>query len=223
MDRLRGQRESQHASDWVYDRLREMIVGGEIAPNERLVELQLAARFGVSRTPVREALKRLEAEDAVALDPQRGLVVRGIESAELQEIEVIRHALVALSTQLAAERVTLSNLSRLRGLLRRMRKSVLAGQWDEVMRLDGDFRACVRHLAGNARLSRLLRDLEESVHPYLALADSDRARWSATLSEHERLLRDLETHSGIQAEAILPRSTDGGRTRQRRHQETDIG
>src|SRR5690242_16601242 len=90
------------SSERVYRGLREQILTGNLAPAVRLVELQLAQHFAVSRTPVREALKRLIAEGLVVADANRGMIVRDVDPAEVEDIYVVRESLDGLAARLAA-------------------------------------------------------------------------------------------------------------------------
>src|SRR5690348_17070326 len=105
------------SSERVYRSLRDRIVTRGLPPGARLVELELAQQFDSSRTPVREALKRLSAEGLVSIDPARGMVVREIDPAEAEDIYVIREVIDGLAGRLAAPRVTDDDVTKLRVLM----------------------------------------------------------------------------------------------------------
>src|SRR3712207_1659533 len=104
-----------------------MIISGELAPHTRLVELQFAAEFGVRRSPVRDALRRLMADKLVHADPVRGLVVHEPEAHEIQDVYLVREVLEALATRLATTRITTKELQRLRQILDSMHQSLQNG------------------------------------------------------------------------------------------------
>src|SRR5438128_2451017 len=101
----------------VYRALKDAILSGELPANSRLVELSLAKQFGVSRTPVREALKRLTAEYLATLDPVRGMIVRGMDPQEIEEAYTLREVLEGLAARLAAQHMTAAGMTRLRAVL----------------------------------------------------------------------------------------------------------
>ena len=123
----------------VYKYLRHKILSGEIGPDERLVESKLAEEIGTSRTPVREALHKLEMENLIQSIPRVGYVVREITPDELDEILQIRLALESLSAKWAAAKISAEELNRLDEIIALTDKSIDAGEMDAVIELDGEF------------------------------------------------------------------------------------
>src|ERR1700716_1355336 len=113
------------ASDAVYATLRDAIIEGVIEPQERLSEELLAQRFAVSRTPIREALLRLEAEQLVSRNARRGFIVRKITVAEVFEIYAVREVLDGLAARLAAVQASPPDIARLRWINEQLGTSVL--------------------------------------------------------------------------------------------------
>lgn len=188
------------SSERVYRDLKEMIIAGELEPGSRLVELDLAARFGVSRTPVREALKRLAAGHLVVGDPPRGLVVRTPEAAEVEEVYLVREVLDGLAARLAAQRITPDEVHRLRDILDRMRRAIQQNRTDVVVNANIAFHDVIYRIAGNQTLSRLGQDLSNFVRRFSAEAFSSRARVEAVLREHETLLEAVASRDPEAAE-----------------------
>jgi DNA-binding GntR family transcriptional regulator len=193
--------ESLPVSERVYAALHEMILRRELEPNARLVELRLAALFGVSRTPVREALKRLSAEGLIVLDPQRGMVVRGIDATELAEINEIRGVLESFAARLAATRVTQRQLAQLRAATRRLRSSVESETWADAADASEAFTELLHEVAGSGTLHSMLRHLEETVRAYWVNRVHDREQCLAVVEAQERLLEALAAHAPRDAEA----------------------
>jgi DNA-binding GntR family transcriptional regulator len=187
--------EAGPSSERVYREIRRMILNGALEPNARLVELQLASQFGVSRTPVREALKRLVAEDLVSVDPLRGMVVRDVDAVELEEIYVIRETLDSLAARLAAERVTATDLAKLRLLMDLMRDSAKAGHWEAMVQANIKFHDIIHHAAGNRRLRLLTRSLQDFVRRFSTTAFTSPERAGDVLDEHEQIVAALEARS----------------------------
>ncbi len=182
------------SSERVYRQLRQMILSGELPPQTRLVEIHLGERFGVSRTPVREALKRLTAEKLVFADPVRGLVVHELVQHEVSEIYLVREALESLAVRLAAQRITSDELRQLRVILESMREAVAKERVDQVVNANIAFHDVIYRAAGNETLFRLARDLSDFVRRFSAEAFSNPDRAKAVAEEHEGILVALEAH-----------------------------
>jgi DNA-binding GntR family transcriptional regulator len=139
--------------DVVTAELRRLILQGELMPGERLVEDRLAARLGVSRNPVREAIRVLAAEGFVEVTPRRGAAVARLSPDEAEELFDVRVALEGLSARLSARKVTPETADRLRAVLDSARLAVDEGRLGDVADLNTAFHAAVADLAGNAYLS----------------------------------------------------------------------
>ena len=100
--------------DVVFNTLREAILRGDLEPGERLMEIALANRLGVSRTPIREAIRKLELEGLVVMIPRRGAQVASITKKDLQDVLEVRSSLEVLATELACERITPEQLDSLK-------------------------------------------------------------------------------------------------------------
>lgn len=156
----------QPASEEVYRVLRRMILNGELREEGQLVERRLARQMNVSRTPVREALRKLEAEGLVERAPYRGLVVADLKSEDVAEISQVREVLEGLAARLAADRRTKAQVKSLRTLVTRMEKAQAAEDVEAFGRLHLRFHDALSEVAGSPRLYGLLSGLRE----YLAVA-----------------------------------------------------
>ena len=162
--------------DVVFTSLREAIIKGELRPGERLLEVQLAEQLGVSRTPIREAIRKLELEGLVIMLPRRGATVAGITKKHLEEVLEIRNALEVLAVDLACDKMTEENLNKLR---RMEEKFELAIQSDDIVKLadlDEEFHRLIHQSGGNERLSNILENLREQIYRYRLEALKDRYR-----------------------------------------------
>jgi DNA-binding GntR family transcriptional regulator len=182
------------SSERVYRQLRQMILSGELPPQTRLVEIHLGEQFGVSRTPVREALKRLTAEKLVLGDPVRGLIVHAPEPHEVSEVYLVRESLESLASRLAAQRISADELRQLRVILESMRDAVKNDRTDLVVSANIAFHDVIYRAAGNETLFRLAKDLSDFVRRFSAEAFAKTERASAVVDEHERILSALEAH-----------------------------
>jgi DNA-binding GntR family transcriptional regulator len=184
----------------VYRAIKEAILGGELPANSRLVELALAHQFGVSRTPVREALKRLIAEHLAILDPVRGMMVRGIDAQEIDDAYSLREVLDGLAARLAAQRISPEDLARLRALMELMSEAVEGGREDALVELNLRFHELLVDASGNERLRQLSRSLSDLVRLYSSTAFRSQDRDREVLSEHEAIVGALEQRDPDAAE-----------------------
>jgi len=191
------------ASTTVFERLRAAISSGELRPHQRLVEQQLAHDLGVSRTPVREALRLLEAEGYVTTASSGGLVVVDHVSEEIREIYEIRQALEGEAARLAAERATPERLTAIRVLQRELRTAFERGCLDDLVDLNDAFHTTLYAASRNKALVQLIatyRDYFFNRQMARAFGPED---WERSLLEHDTLVRALQERDGRSAEELL--------------------
>jgi DNA-binding GntR family transcriptional regulator len=174
----------------IHGQLRSAILNGEYAPGTPLVEAELAARLGASRTPVREALQRLETEGLLERRGQRGIVVRELRAEDVTCIFEIRESLELLAARRACRRMTSPILAELHAIVSQMREAV--DDPNGMERLDTAFHDRILATAEGARLRRMLSDLREELVTWRFLSLSTRERRAATVAEHEGVLFALE-------------------------------
>ena len=199
------------SSERVYQALKHRILAGMLEPGSRLVELQLATEFAVSRTPVREALKRLTAEGLITVDPVRGIVVSDVDARELEEIFVVREVLDGLAARLAAGRVSSTDLTKLHLLMDMMRDAVRTGQWEGMVQANIKFHDVLHQAAGNERLRHLTRNLLDFVRRFSNEAFASQERSAAVLAEHEEIIKAMEARDPDLAETVARRHVESAR------------
>ena len=180
--------------------LRDRIIGGEYAPGERLTEDRLAADFGVSRNPVREALRTAEAEGFVHTVPRRGVVVASPDAAAVRDLFAVRLSLEPLAARLAATRADAEGVAGLRALLAAAEAATRAGDLGEVARLNSAMHRCVIDLAGNVWLVTLTGPLYRHVQWVFRLGAGHRAPHSWT--EHVQLVEAIAAGDPDAAERV---------------------
>jgi DNA-binding GntR family transcriptional regulator len=186
--------ERSAAADAVYDALREAIVGKRLLPGDRLAEEQLARQFGVSRTPVREALLRLETEQFAARVARRGLVVRPIPESEVLEVYAVRAALDGLAASLAAEQATPPDRARLRWLNQLIAESASESDFAKMADLNIQLHEALCESAHNGMLLQFMRQIHDWVRRF-GEADttfSRPGRASQAMAEHETIVDAIE-------------------------------
>jgi DNA-binding GntR family transcriptional regulator len=196
---------TSRSGERVYRNLREQILTGLLAPDSRLVELHLAQHFAVSRTPVREALKRLIAEGLVVSDATRGMIVRDVDLAEVEDIYVVRESLDGLAARLASTHASPNDLTRLHLLNELMRDSAETQRWDAVVQINIKFHEVLYAAADNERLATIGRSLQDAVGRYSPRALSDPARVAAVVQEHEDIVQALEARDPDASESAARR------------------
>lgn len=178
----------------VYRRLREAIVSGSLAPGQRLIETSLAEQLGVSRSPVREAIRRLAQDGLVTFVPRRGVSVGNPSPGEVEEVYTIRGALEALAARLAACRRSARQLEQLRRTLARMERATENGDHSGLLRADNDFHRALVEASGNQRLIEIaaaLLDTSRRVRQSVLSGDTSWAR--TTWENHRAVLAALES------------------------------
>lgn len=169
----------------IAEEIRGAIMSGRYRSGDRLVEESLAESLGVSRNPVREALRHLEAEGFVEITPRRGASVATIGEKEAHELFEVRAALEALSARLAAEKATDDDLGALEEIVVRGEKAARAGQFDLLPDLNTAFHLRMVEVAGNAQLGRLIGELRDRIQWLYSHRIEQRA--VASWREHRQL------------------------------------
>jgi DNA-binding GntR family transcriptional regulator len=184
--------------DQVLAELRRRIVDAQYLPGERLTEERLAADFGVSRNPVREALRVVEAEGFVEVQPRRGAVVATPDEDTMRDLFAVRALLEPLAARLAALRAQDDELAGLRALLDQARVATEDDDLDRVAELNSALHTRVVELSGNVWLLQFSRAMYRHVHWVFRLGAATRAAHS--WKEHVRLIEALEAHDPDAAE-----------------------
>ena len=178
----------------VFEAMREAIVSGRLAPGERLVEIKLADEMGVSRTPVREAIRKLELEGFVIMMQRKGAYVAGLSPKEIRDVFEIRSTLESLAAKLAAERITEPQLELLKRQLADLEEMIKTHEIEAVVKADITFHDILFSASGNARLVSMLSNLREQIHRYRSMSLSYPGRMSIALGEHRAIVKAIVEH-----------------------------
>lgn len=179
---------SRTAYEHVRRSLRDAILDGELTGGTRLLQSALAAQFGVSTTPVREALRELATEGLVFFDPHRGAVVRELELAEVQEIYELRMTLEPLMVRRSIDGLTEERLHQAEELLTRMESEEDIHAWSDLNRA---FHAVLMRSAEGTRLAGILTGLRDSAAAYVMLSLRARSEQVSEANVEHRQLLDL--------------------------------
>src|SRR5690554_615153 len=148
----------------VFETVRKAIIAGELPPGERIMETQLAEELGVSRTPVREAIRKLELEGLVAMLPRKGAYVSGVSMKDIIEVFEIRSALEGLAASLAAERITDDELEELERQLVKTGELIDTADLEKMVETDSGFHQMLYKFSRNERLAQIINNLREQIH-----------------------------------------------------------
>jgi DNA-binding GntR family transcriptional regulator len=212
-----GRGESQ--SEFAYAELKEGILSGTISPGARLVEVQLANELGVSRTPVREALRRLMTEGFVSRHHTGGLVAHEPSAREIEEIYYIREVLDGLAAYLAAQRLTESELVRIeltaeahRTAVARFVEHETTEAVAEMVAANIAFHDLLYEISGNERLMRMSREVRDSVRLFSREAFASAERDRDIVREHEAIIDALRKRDSDAAERAARAHLTNART-----------
>lgn len=172
----------------VCETIRQAIIDGTFSPGERLMEIQLADEMGVSRTPVREAIRKLELEGFVVMIPRRGTYVADISIKDITEIYEIRTCLDVLAAGLAAERITDDELETLNRLLVEIGQHIADNNMEKIVEVDTAFHDILYQASRNERLCVIINNLREQLTGIRGRSMSYPGRLVETMDEHRSLV-----------------------------------
>ncbi len=175
----------------VSETLRQAIQDGVLKPGERLMEIPLAEELGVSRTPIREAIRKLELEGFVVMVPRRGTYVANISLKDITQVFEIRSALEELAAGLAAERITAEEIETLERMLVEIGDHMENKDMESVVAADVEFHEVLYRASRNERLADIVHNLREQTY-----------RLRKTWEEHRQLVEAIASHNATQARKL---------------------
>ena len=173
--------------DVVFNTLRRAILTGELKPGERLMEIHLANRLGVSRTPIREAIRKLELEGLVTMIPRRGAEVAQITEKSLQDVLEVRRALDALCAELACDRITNEGKAALGRACDKFEEATKTGDVVAIAEADVALHDIIVQATGNQRLIQLINNLSEQMYRYRFEYIKDESGHENLVNEHRMI------------------------------------
>lgn len=188
--------------DVVFNTLRQSILTGELRPGERLMEIHLADKLGVSRTPIREAIRMLELEGLVTMIPRRGAEVAQITEKNLREVLEVRGALDALAVELACERITQEELEQLKKACDHFEEETKKGSANQVAQADVALHDIILKASRNEKLVQMIGNFSQQMYRYRLEYVKDEAHYEMLILEHQRIyeaIRDRDKERGAEA------------------------
>ena len=189
--------------DEVVQRLRQMILEGELAPGSRVPERILCEQLGISRTPLREALRALTSEGLIDMAPHRGATVSKLSASDLDNMFEVMEALEALSGELACERITDMGIAQVKRLHNEMLKHYKRRDRPEYFRFNQLIHETLVQAAGNAVLSSVYAALGARIRRARYMANLSEERWHQAVEEHEMILAALISRDAAQLGTLL--------------------
>ncbi len=186
--------------DVVFNTLRQAILTGRMEPGERLMEVHLAQELGVSRTPIREAIRKLELEGLVVMIPRRGAEVARITIKNLKDVLEVRRDLDALSAKLACKRITSEEKKELEEACEAFELATQSSNITEIAEADVHFHDIIVRSTGNSRLMQVINNLSEQMYRYRFEYLKDMESHKQLVEEHREICKaiidgDFETAS----------------------------
>lgn len=189
--------------DLVSEHIRQAIISGIFHPGERLMEIQLAEEMGVSRTPVREAIRKLELEGLVVMIPRRGTYVANISIKDINEVYEVRTALDVLAAGLAAERINEDELEMMQRLLVEIGQNIEEGNIEKIVEIDTAFHDILYQASRNERLVSIISNLREQITSLRGRSMMYPGRLAKTLEEHRSIVDSIAKRDSEKAQRAV--------------------
>ena len=177
--------------DVVFHTLREAILRGDLKPGERLMELQLASKLGVSRTPIREAIRMLEQEGLAVTIPRKGAEVARMTLKDMEDVLEVREALDELAVSLACQKISEEQLAVLVKVKEDFERSTQSQDVKKIAEADVSFHDVIYEAADNPKLVSILNNLREQVYRYRVEYLKDPNSYPVLIHEHEQIVEGL--------------------------------
>ena len=194
--------------DVVFNTLRQAILRGELKPGERLMEIQLANKLGVSRTPIREAIRKLELEGLVLMIPRKGAEVADITEKSLRDVLEVREALEELAVRLACDKIKEEEIEELKKAAQEFKETLDCEDVTRFAEADVKFHDIIYRTTDNERLIQLLYNLREQMYRYRVEYLKREDAHETLLAEHERIIETIEKRDKEEAMKAVSRHID---------------
>ena len=188
--------------DIVFNTLREAILTGELVPGERLMEKQLAERMGVSRTPIREAIRKLELEGLVNMIPRKGAEVSRITEKDIENVLEVRCVLEELAATLSCQKITEEELEELYLTLQEFKIAIRRKDVEQIIDKDVKFHDIIFSSTGNDKLIAILNNLREQIYRFRVEYIRKASKYTDLVEEHEKIYETIKTKNEKEARII---------------------
>lgn len=187
----------------IFSVIEDKILSGELAPGTALIESKLCEELGVSRTPVREAIRQLESEQLVKTVPNKGTIVVGVSQKDIVDIYNIRILIEGLAARLAAENITPAELERLKEVLDLQEFYTIKGDLANLGKYDNSFHLLIYDACKSRQLQKTLADFHHFIKRARGVSFEKAHRASVALEEHRAVYEAIAAHDGDAADAAM--------------------
>ncbi len=177
----------------VFESIREAIIEGRLKPGERVMEIQLAEKLGVSRTPVREAIRKLELEGLLIMEPRKGAYVADVSLKDIVEVLEVRASLEGLAASLAARRASEEEIEVLRVKAAEFKECIEKNDVQGMINKDTEFHEAILHAAKNKKLTSIIEGLREQVQRFRVTYFTEYNMTTYLANEHKNVLDAIES------------------------------
>lgn len=189
--------------DVVFNTLREAILKGDLEPGERLMELDLARKLGVSRTPIREAIRKLELEGLVKMAPRKGAEVAEITLDDLTDVLEVRKNLEDLAVELSCKKATAEDIEQMRICHENFREALNSENLTVMAEADEAFHNVIYKTTRNRRLIQILNNLREQMYRYRLEYIKDKNKRKTLVEEHAKILETISNRNAEEAKKAI--------------------
>lgn len=196
----------------VFNTLRDAILKGKLEPGEHLMEVQLANKLGVSRTPIREAIRQLQTEGLVIMTPRKGAVVAEITKEDLTDVLEVRTTLEKMAVELACRNMTEEELEGLKKCHEELKEMLGKSELPLVANKDEEFHDLIYAASHNKRLIQILSNLRQQIYRYRLEYIKDENKWHRLVEEHSGLVKAIEEKDEMSAKLVIDRHIDNQKT-----------
>ncbi|OPY68944.1 MAG: putative HTH-type transcriptional regulator YdfH [Syntrophorhabdaceae bacterium PtaU1.Bin034] len=195
----------------VYNGIKDSIISGEFEPGRRLIEEKLAEDMKTSRTPVREAIQKLEKEGLIYRLPRGGFAVKGVSEEEVEEVFNLRSLLEGYAANLASTRIQEHEIKALEDIVNMQEALLQNMNADEFIRLDGEFHDTLYKAARNNRLYALLGDLRDYMYRYRVIILRFGRKDRYAVQDHKEMLDSIKAKNGREVEKLVKKHISRGK------------
>ncbi len=194
----------------ILETIRESILKGQLKPGEKVAEPELAERFGISRTPIREAFRQLESEGYLTVIPRKGAVVTALSERAVEEFYAIKSILEGYAAQMAAENMDDKDIEKLEAINQRLQELADEGDVKTFFRVHNEFHEVFIRAAGNEKLLELINQLMLKFNRFRLASLSLPGRMEISVKEHEKIIKAFKRKDGSQADNLVRKTASFG-------------
>jgi DNA-binding GntR family transcriptional regulator len=194
----------------ILETIRDAIMSGALKPGEKVAEPELAERFGISRTPIREAFRQLESEGYLTVIPRKGAVVAAFSERDVEEFYAIKSILEGYAARRACDNLTAKELDKLAAINNKLQQLCNAGDIKNFFKVHQDFHDLFIKAANNEKLYEMINGLVKKFQRLRVASLSKRGRMQVSVEEHEKIIEAFRNKNASLAEKLVQKNAEYG-------------